>query len=566
MKLIQKFFLIFLLAALVPLLLLGVSVQHLVKGSLSEMARRMQRETAQRAAESVAGYLEKIQNALILAQNQPDFASDGRSRQEILRALLDNYSCFYSVAVFDAAGRKIQASSRAPDNWGDAAGLWPQLKRQASAEGVWLGPVTFSPSGGLPRALLAVPVGPDPDRPAGFLAARLNLLDAGSKLRSLDVGGGLALLFGPDGKLITHSGNGDILAGAWPAGDMNEGEALRGGKPFWWAREKVNGIAEGWTVVFEQPMERVFGVVGLVRGRIGIFTFVSAVLALVLCWLVTGKVVVKRLGEIQKAVEAIRQRRFNLFLKADSKDEIGELGRRVLDAAKTLETDVRTATIGVMVQKISHDIRKPFTNIRASLETARRHIQTTDPVAQKHLGYISESADQGMEYIEEMLTLGKDRRPPQKTLTDVNALVRDLKERTPVPAGVEVALDLAEAPRCALDPAEAVRALSNIFENAVNALPAVNGRVTLRTRAASHHLEIEVEDNGAGMSEETRAQLFNDFFTTRTGGTGLGMGIVKRVMERHAGDIRVKSQLGRGTSVTLLFPLAPVEKGGLLHA
>src|SRR5438552_2267463 len=99
MKLIQKFFVIFLLASLVPLFLLGVSVQHVVKQSLSDIARRMQRETAQRAAESVAGYLENIQNALILAQNQPDFAVDRRMQGNVLRALLDNYACFSAVGV-----------------------------------------------------------------------------------------------------------------------------------------------------------------------------------------------------------------------------------------------------------------------------------------------------------------------------------------------------------------------------------------------------------------------------------------------------------------------------------
>ena len=76
----------------------------------------------------------------------------------------------------------------------------------------------------------------------------------------------------------------------------------------------------------------------------------------------------------------------------------------------------------------------------------------------------------------------------------------------------------------------------------------------MRVRAEGRLIEIDVEDSGVGMDEATRRQLFRPFFTTRHGGTGLGLALVNRVVEDHRGAIRVESRPGQGSRFTVTLP------------
>jgi two-component system sensor histidine kinase HydH len=97
----------------------------------------------------------------------------------------------------------------------------------------------------------------------------------------------------------------------------------------------------------------------------------------------------------------------------------------------------------------------------------------------------------------------------------------------------------------------------NLLQNAVSALPEQGGKVWLRTRVESGRVALEIEDNGHGMPASVRERIFEPFFTTRrgAGGTGLGMVLVRTLVERHRGQIEVWSEPGQGTRFVLWFPL-----------
>ena len=96
------------------------------------------------------------------------------------------------------------------------------------------------------------------------------------------------------------------------------------------------------------------------------------------------------------------------------------------------------------------------------------------------------------------------------------------------------------------------------MSNAVDAMEPDGGTMTISTRSVGHsHVEIAVSDTGPGMSEEVLGNLFTPFFTTKPPGkgTGLGLSIIYGIVKMHRGDIRVQSELGKGTTFTVVLPI-----------
>jgi signal transduction histidine kinase len=89
------------------------------------------------------------------------------------------------------------------------------------------------------------------------------------------------------------------------------------------------------------------------------------------------------------------------------------------------------------------------------------------------------------------------------------------------------------------------------------------GRLTIRARRDGDAAVLEIVDTGEGIPEEVRERIFEPFFTTKASGTGLGLAVVRRIVEGHGGEIQVRSAPGEGTTFALRLPLPtqPVENG-----
>src|SRR5205823_12651748 len=127
-------------------------------------------------------------------------------------------------------------------------------------------------------------------------------------------------------------------------------------------------------------------------------------------------------------------------------------------------------------------------------------------------------------------------------------------------------------PQLRANETEVREALTNLLLNAVDALPH-GGEILVRTRVNSwnfggknsgalDHAILEVADNGIGMDEKTRTHCLDPFYSTKgKRGTGLGLAMVYGVMERHEGNIEIESQLGKGTTMRLIFPMRQSAAG-----
>jgi signal transduction histidine kinase len=124
--------------------------------------------------------------------------------------------------------------------------------------------------------------------------------------------------------------------------------------------------------------------------------------------------------------------------------------------------------------------------------------------------------------------------------------------------GVTIEIDLPRiVPPIAADASQLEHLFVNLCLNAIQAMTATGGTLTLRVRSTKHRLKVSVEDTGCGIAPEAIDRLFDPFFTTRVTGFGLGLFSCKRIVEEHGGQLSVVSTPGKGACFTMLLPVLP---------
>lgn len=219
----------------------------------------------------------------------------------------------------------------------------------------------------------------------------------------------------------------------------------------------------------------------------------------------------------------------------------------------------RLALLGRFSAQIAHDLKNPLAALKGAaqvLQQERAQGRSIDGQDQLIGLFVSES-ERLARLVDRYERLGRfelTREP-----TDLNALVRrvcQLQGAAPSGGSVQIDLDLAaELPACDLDADLIATALENLLRNSVEAL-GEHRRVVVRTARSrdAPSIALSVEDEGAGMNRRQLEHAFDEFFTTKATGSGLGLPFVKRVAEAHGGSIRLDSREGAGTTATLVLP------------
>ena len=236
---------------------------------------------------------------------------------------------------------------------------------------------------------------------------------------------------------------------------------------------------------------------------------------------------------------------------------IGEETLRGLLTREALVKKERLAAIGEMASVVSHELKTPLAVIQNSAYFLENRLtEHPDPKIQKHIGIINSQTRSLNNIISGILDYTRSRELRLET-GRVNDLVRDLAAVVPIPAVIRVQLRISDdIPAMSFDREELRQALTNLINNAVQAMPE-GGELEIHTGwGADGCVDIRVSDTGCGISPENMSRIFQPFFTTKSDGTGLGMAIVKRVVDRHKGKIQVQSSPGKGTTITLSLPSA----------
>ena len=223
------------------------------------------------------------------------------------------------------------------------------------------------------------------------------------------------------------------------------------------------------------------------------------------------------------------------------------------------------AELGQKSAELVHDLRSPLTAVMGYVElladelrSCRERLGERWSETAEYLDMIEKSALRCKEMTDMWLSLS--RKDPQRMHpVAIGALVRDVIGTVePQAAKRGVRLELAEeCGRCeiAADQLQIVRAIQNVVVNAIEAAPEQCGFVRVSCSLRGDTAEIQVADNGCGMSQEQMQHAFDPFFTKKINGTGLGLFITKKVIEGHRGTIQLQSRPAVGTLVSIRFPV-----------
>ena len=229
-------------------------------------------------------------------------------------------------------------------------------------------------------------------------------------------------------------------------------------------------------------------------------------------------------------------------------------------------TDVRRTELvrRDFVANVSHELRTPLAAIKAVIETLADGAASDPNVSRDFLSRADSEVDRLIQLVEELLELSRiesGELPLARRATDVPALLDDAIHRMmPQAKRKHVALSLdveRDMPSLELDPARVERAVVNLLHNAIKFTPE-RGSVALSAARDNGNLIVKVRDSGIGISAEDLPRVFERFYkvdqSRATGGSGLGLALVKHAVEAHGGRVQVESRLGQGTTFSFTIP------------
>lgn len=305
---------------------------------------------------------------------------------------------------------------------------------------------------------------------------------------------------------------------------------------------------------------------------IAILTLIATLIFLIALWIssLIAREITNPIRKLAAGTQEVAGGNLDYRVNIDAHDEVGMLAdsfnqmtARLRQNAEELRRAEKAAAWREVAQKLAHEIKNPLTPIQLSAERLRKRYHSKREGYNEVLDECTQTIIDEVGRLRRLLDeFSRLARMPKidPVPSDINKIVeKAVKLYGEFPENLEVMIEYAEdLPQISVDPEQMERAFFNIIKNAVEAM-SDSGRLSVSTQAVAtsenRYIEIKFADTGTGISAEAKKQLFTPHFSTKRGGTGLGLAIVQKIITDHGGDVKVKSEEGKGTTFTLRIPI-----------
>jgi len=242
--------------------------------------------------------------------------------------------------------------------------------------------------------------------------------------------------------------------------------------------------------------------------------------------------------------------------------EKARLYERIVDVEEQLRQNEKLSALGLLAAEVAHEIRNPLTVMKLLYHSLNLKFEAKDP-RNKDAQIIESKIEHLNKIVEQILDFARTTEPKfapvnlNDLVDELGLLVRHKLANQGIKLVRELADDLPLVPG---DAPQLEQAFLNLILNAAEAM-GEGGTLTIRSRVLtgtdkSRHVAVEFKDTGGGMTAEQQKHAFKTVLaTTKAKGSGLGMAIVGRIIETHHGEIRIRSRVGRGTTIRIALPV-----------
>jgi signal transduction histidine kinase len=235
---------------------------------------------------------------------------------------------------------------------------------------------------------------------------------------------------------------------------------------------------------------------------------------------------------------------------------------QLVESRQMAEQQENLASLGMLAAGVAHEIRNPLTAIKAWLYLQQKHLATDSP-EYSDAQIIGGEINRLERIVKDFLQFAGPSDPQWEVVPAGLPLcqVKQLMEPELAKSRVSLVLGEIKDAYVRIDPQQIKQVLINLVQNAADSI-GHDGTVTLSTRLDEKRLDdheidvviLEVRDTGRGISPEAEKRLFDPFFTTKDTGTGLGLPIAARIVQKHQGALQYQTQAGHGTTFGIILP------------
>ncbi|MEQ1918569.1 MAG: ATP-binding protein [Elusimicrobiota bacterium] len=615
-KLAYKILFWFLLISLAPMIFVGWHLVGITQQSLRKETLAMQESLAVGFSDTTYKYVTTFRNVLTETAGLEDFISmnPGKQQQYLNRILQIHFAVLELSVLNDKGvetlriGRFLGPNPDMRDFRGEEVYTGAMGPR-----GQFIGRLERF-QGLYPTVTISVPIMDQrvtPAKAVGVIVTRVSLNGLSTMLAMEFPASGKsqAAVMTRDGFLIAHSDPREIyrpdarmppeVEKVLTTQDNVKGGGeigIEGGKRLLGAFALIDKL--DWIVYVQQPVEAAYQTAADMKAQI-FRVLIWVVLFTVLLSLAVAGHITQPIRILKEAADRLGKGQFeDLPEVVTTNDEIGDLAQTFLGMSESLKektgelihakqelekftkflekrVDSRTrelkaaqdelikkerlAAIGQMASVVGHEIRNPLAVINNSIYFIKTKLGTggePDAKITKHIKIIESEIQQANGIINEILTYSRQREL-QLEKVRINDWLEEVLSVYPFPPHVQVDKFFDPAnPTVDIDKTEMQQAVRNLVGNGVEVMPAPKGgKVTIRTVIPeAGWVRIDISDAGSGIPQDVLDKIFAPFFTTKARGTGLGLAVVRKVVDHHKGKVDVESTVGFGTTFKLYIP------------